>query len=769
MVQQVDVTAAVDRDEVDVGDEIVLTITAQVPGSVQVEILQEPTFVGLTLVGTQQGTSFRAEGGGVRITTWQYQLRGNAPGHARIGAAELRVGDDDVRTQPIDVTVKGVDDVGSTTMAPRLARIVDGAPGPDGSDDVIVTVVPSQASVTLGEQLDLVVVAWFPRDVRTRLRTRPTLTPPEIRGAWTYSQTSALGVSATRQVGRRSYDLFVHHQVVFPLTTGPFVVGPATVSYNLPLRMSILSREVPQEVQSAPFEVAVRPQPARSRPADFGGAAAADFQLSMVVDTTGFATGNGGSVALVLSGRGNVSLWPEPVVEWPADLRVYPGHTDVRIESDGGIVGGVKTFDYLVAADSAGSFAIPPARFTYFDLDTRRYQTATTEPVRLVARLAVEREARHADAPAIVSRTGAPFALRIIGSVPLWVWIAVGGGPPLVALAALVGVRLRRAARRRRKRQRGPSGLAQAQSAFDSALERLVPGSRLGDSEELASALRAAGIEAPVALHATRIRDRLRQAVYGPTPPADPAELIAEVGEVLRALRMEPGRRRSIPGAAAAVVVAVLLVPWGAARGQTPENLYQAGVYLAAADSFARRAAREPNEAAHWINLGLSLVEANDEPGARAAWLRAARLRPRDDRVKQVQTLLGELDPVSKRMVVVYPVTAAEALLVAAFLWLSGWLFLGLTKRRWRAVPLLVASVLAVSYAAYVHHRYTQSMAIVVNSEVPLRTAPYGTASSSRSVTADAVVHVSRSEGAWMLVRRGGAVGWVLAEDLAPL
>ncbi len=207
--QQPAVNAAVDRNRLEVGDDLVLTITAEAGGTAIVELVDEPSFIRLEILRSTQSTVFSAGGAqGTRTTTWRFELRAALPGTATLGPFRVRVAGRELSTSPVSLEIAPVSEGDSTTLDTRIAAIVERAPGPDGSDEVIVSVVPSLDTLVLGEQLDLVVVAWFPRDVRTRLRTRPTLTPPELQGAWSYSQTAALGVAATRQIADRSVGKF---------------------------------------------------------------------------------------------------------------------------------------------------------------------------------------------------------------------------------------------------------------------------------------------------------------------------------------------------------------------------------------------------------------------------------------------------------------------------------------------------------------------------------------------------------------------------------
>ena len=434
LVQTPTVSVDVDRGELEVGDRLTVTVRVDNASAEAIGLEEQPRFPGFTVSGISQGSmvSFR-QNREVRTTTWTFSLRAVAPGRHTIGPVRVRAGLDVIASAPVSVNVVAVDGGRRVALPARLRAIVNRAPGPDGSEDVLVSVVPSRDTLVLGEQLDLVVVAWFPRDVRARLRTRPTLAPPELRGAWTYAQTSALGVVSSREVAGRLYDLFVHSQIVFPLTPGPFKVGPASVSYNLPLRTSILSREIPQEVLSQPIEVMVRPQPPGPAGAS-PSAAGSGLRLDAMLDTGGFATGGAGQIAVTVTGRGNVSLWPEPDLQWPVGIRVYPGQTDVDIGQDSGYVVGSKTFYYLVVPDSIGAYTVPGARLDYFDPDRGRWLAARTEPMHLVSRVGRTPGTGPPVGPRLVAATGPTLARRLAGWLPLSLWLVVLAVPPLLML-----------------------------------------------------------------------------------------------------------------------------------------------------------------------------------------------------------------------------------------------------------------------------------------------------------------------------------------------
>src|SRR5690349_11731019 len=73
------------------------------------------------------------------------------------------------------------------------------------------------------------------------------------------------------------------------------------------------------------------------------------------------------------------------------------------------------------------------------------------------------------------------------------------------------------------------------------------------------------------------------------------------------------------------VTLLVLVLAWKGAVAQTPsaEALFEAGALRAAADSFAARVARNPDDPAHWYNLGATLYRAGADGKATAAWTHA--------------------------------------------------------------------------------------------------------------------------------------------------
>ena len=768
--QQLQVDATISRDRIEVGETVVLTITVEAAGNDPVEILN-PSLVGLELLGsTDQSEVSIRDGVAMRLLTRELRLRATSAGTARIGVTLVQSGASMVQTEPTELTVVADESGTIESLAPHIRRMVESRRPPATSrDEVHVEVITSEDSIVLGDQLDLAVVAWFPQDIRTQLRTPPTLQPPQLQGAWTYTEGVPHAVDIRRRIGNTNYQMYVHSVVVFPLAPGELVIGPATVSYSMPMSYSFLSREVRHEPQSESVTIFVGEQPEANRPSSFSGAAGSGLQLTIEADEAALAVGDATVVRATLSGEGNVALWPEPTIIWPDAVRAYPEGVDVSLDSDGRKISGSKTFKYLVVPDSAGTHVFNNFSYGYYDLAARGYAVLSGSELQITADVSIE-------GPAPVRTTNrllmAPdrgsMIERAARSMPLWFWLIIALFPP--AIYGLVRLPPLLKTRKAGSQVGSDSALTRIEAEFREALVGLIGTYETRNNESLAASLRAAGIDAPIAAHAARVRERLWQANYGPATGTDPDELLAEVHEVLRALprKVQPRAVQSAQGAAAFLML-LGAIP-ATLAGQSAEYLYEVGALRSAVDSFAARTSQEPWNVSHWYNLGAVLEKSGETVRARRAWTRAARIAPRNVRVRSAVGDLRPLDRTSARLTWVSAVSPTELFLAALVFWSLAW---GIAAARrhadWKLVAVGLLAIALAGYGAYVANRYSANVALVLNDETPLREAPYGLAQSQQIFDAGMAVSIEREDPPWLLVNRGNASGWMFGDEVVPL
>lgn len=141
---------------------------------------------------------------------------------------------------------------------------------------------------------------------------------------------------------------------------------------------------VPKAVLSKPVRIKVNSLPG-TRPPDYSGIVG-KITLNASLDRDSVNMNDAISLRIVLSGNGNLKIADPPALKLPADLEVYdPKITDNLRNTVSGTTG-QKTFEYLLIPRHHGDFTIPVVTYSYFNTDTRRYETITTPELKFYAR-----------------------------------------------------------------------------------------------------------------------------------------------------------------------------------------------------------------------------------------------------------------------------------------------------------------------------------------------------------------------------------------------
>lgn len=756
-----EIHAEVDRDRLTVGEELVYTVRAVSRSHEPMQVRVAP-FTGLEVVARSERSEVALAGGPMRTTVLEIRLRALRPGRWDVGPARAVQGSETAVAPAITIAVDDSPAAVAAAVNPRVQRLLQRAPPPREPGRAAVTVVTSAETVRVGEQVDVLTAAWFPRELRVQLRRPPTLQPPVIDRVWSYPQPSPPGIAATRTVGAVVYDLFIAHQVVFPLVAGELEIPAATLKYSVPLALQFFSQEERYSVTSNRSILSVRALPEAGRPAGFGGAVGSGLEVARSWTPHATSVGEGVTVEVVIEGAGNIALWPAPSIEWPAGVRAYPDRVEERVEASEGRLGGTKVFRYLVVPDSAGAARLPAIDYPYYDLATGRYATARAEAATLAIAPGADGVSRPLPPPLLDADRPA-IARRIVAAVPPWGWGLVVAAPPLILMFR------RRPGRRPSRRPQppvhtGPS--ADAARELEAVLAVLVPDPSRRLADNLAQALRAAGVEPKLAARVVTVRERLDAERYG--PPGSAGDQAATAADA-RALVEELAGRTPKARLTAVPVVLLALGLAGGLAAQTPaaEDLYARGTLRGAAEGFARRAAEEPAVGAHWYNLGAAHYRLGAEGRAVAAWVRARRLEPREGAIRRALRLAPVPDATSARWTWSAPFTPDELYLAAALLWIVGWAGIAARPgaRRWSAV-VAVAVVLAAAGTA-VATWYRRPVGVVLEAQ-PLRLSPHGRAPAVEPLSAGGAVLVLRADRGWVLVRSPEhREGWLPADAVA--
>jgi hypothetical protein len=148
-----------------------------------------------------------------------------------------------------------------------------------------------------------------------------------------------------------------------------------------PFWQNLFGATVPKDINvtSPAQELTVRELPAAGRPVDFHGAIGT-FNITSDVSPAKAEVGDPLTLRMRVSGSGNFDRVDSSMLDHLDQWKTYPPKSSFNT-SDPIAFSGMKTFEQPVIASKAGVQELPGLTFSYFDPNTRRYETARSAPL----------------------------------------------------------------------------------------------------------------------------------------------------------------------------------------------------------------------------------------------------------------------------------------------------------------------------------------------------------------------------------------------------
>ena len=314
-----------------------------------------------------------------RETTYTYTLAPKRAGTFTIGAATARVGNRDIRTQPVTIQV-------ITTGAPSTS----GVPGATGAlPDLFVRAELSNNPAYPGQQVLLDYRLYTQVNVDNyNFAEEPDFpdfyAEPVRRFNNPSTQVELDGKPYTTKILRR-YALYP--QRVGELSVPPSRVQIGVVKAGQSQQRSFFFRRATQAifVRTEAETLLVEPLPP-GPPADFSGAVGTSYNLQTRVYPKSLTTDDDLRIEMTVTGNADNKRVEAPELALPPGFEVYdPQVSNERSYENMGMLFATKTFSYTVLPTAAGQYELAPA-FTYFDPDSTRYVTLRADPVTVAVR-----------------------------------------------------------------------------------------------------------------------------------------------------------------------------------------------------------------------------------------------------------------------------------------------------------------------------------------------------------------------------------------------
>ncbi len=170
----------------------------------------------------------------------------------------------------------------------------------------------------------------------------------------------------------------IYRTAFFPTFSGELDIGSAQLYYLS--KKGTFSQW--GNLFSEPISITAKPLPEKGKPAEFSGSVG-NFTLSSSVDTTTVKAGEVLTIHVTVTGKGNldiVSSVDEPDL---SAFKIFDIKVKKRVTYSGFIVGGSKTWDYVVIPRIEGIIKIQSFSLSFFNPYNNGYQTVATKPIEL--------------------------------------------------------------------------------------------------------------------------------------------------------------------------------------------------------------------------------------------------------------------------------------------------------------------------------------------------------------------------------------------------
>jgi len=214
---------------------------------------------------------------------------------------------------------------------------------------------------------------------------------PAFRGFW--SQEIPLADSPHPEIVQLGDRLFwrqpILQRALFPFEPGPHTIESAEADLRLvyfrPLGFGLGEEPIrPDTLRRDSNELHVQVQPLPVAPAGFHGAVG-QLQAKAQLGQPHVRAGEGVALTEELTGGGNLSGLPDPVLPPLPGVQVSPPQESTQQKLDGTRVVSTRTWVWTLVPERAGQWRIPPLRFVVFDPTSGTYDTLATSEQTLVA------------------------------------------------------------------------------------------------------------------------------------------------------------------------------------------------------------------------------------------------------------------------------------------------------------------------------------------------------------------------------------------------
>ena len=367
-----------------------------------VEDIQVGEFTGFEYLygpSTSSQSSFQMINGKTTHTssvTFTYTLLAKEEGEHKLPSATIKLSDKTIRSNTATITVlpsSGGSQGCTSSNSSSNSSSTGNRPSATGSVNARDLFITASANKTKVFEQEAVVLTY---KLYTLVNIRQLSGDmPELDGfhCQELNNKAQLSLKYENYNGRNYGTAIWRQYVLFPQKSGKLTIP--SISFDAEVVVTnhsadpfdfffgggSLTQIVNKTISSPKVEIDVQSLPTPS-PNNFSGAVG-KFTMDATLSPQQLNANDAATLKLVVSGQGNMKLMKAPVVNAPKDFELYtPKETAKTTNTTSGAKGSI-TFDYVMVPRHGGNYTIPPVEFVYFNPDSKKYVTLTSDTFQL--------------------------------------------------------------------------------------------------------------------------------------------------------------------------------------------------------------------------------------------------------------------------------------------------------------------------------------------------------------------------------------------------
>lgn len=362
--------------EVTVGEEF--QIAFRLEGARMLE-LQIPNLDKFYVMGPSSSVSQSyVNGRSSQVESKIYILVADKPGKYTIGAATVKTNTGHtLKTEAFTITVKAQSNNNNANGNSNVLSKSKGAP--DIGNNIFLELKASNNNPVIGEQ---VIIDWT---IYTRMDIAQInlVKLPKADGGFVHPIEDIDQNNKYSTINGKEYiSRVLHRTVIFPDKAGDITISDGIINLGLLEDLNNLTNLFSPFANTYNYKLASKPlvlkvKELSNTPANFNGTVG-DYKLTAQAENNTISSDDMLRIIVQIKGKGDLKQMSAPTLIFEENAyEVFPPNIKEEFFNNSPVLGGVKTFEYMVTPLKVGIYPIKPT-FSFYNTDIQNFQTQDT-------------------------------------------------------------------------------------------------------------------------------------------------------------------------------------------------------------------------------------------------------------------------------------------------------------------------------------------------------------------------------------------------------